>query len=139
MSDSGRFSADITASMASAESVLAAKGRSFYWARHLLGTLHAQRATRLYHLCRYIDDLADEGDSTALAQQALSEAAASIRDGYSRDPVIQDGLALMHECDIDAGIFLDLIAGVNQTLNRFAYLLWIRCCAIVTAWLVRWA
>ncbi|MFT6698194.1 MAG: phytoene synthase, partial [Polaromonas sp.] len=83
MSDSGRFSADITASMASAESVLAAKGRSFHWARHLLGTLHAQRATRLYHLCRYIDDLADEGDSTALAQQALSEAAASIRDGYS--------------------------------------------------------
>jgi phytoene synthase len=117
MSDSGRFSADIAASMASAESVLAAKGRSFYWARHLLGTLHAQRATRLYHLCRYIDDLADEGDSTALAQQALSGAAASIRDGYSNDPVIQDGLALMHECGIDAGIFLDLIAGVQSDLE----------------------
>jgi phytoene synthase len=117
MNDSGRSGSDMSAPTASAESVLAAKGRSFHWARHLLGTLHAERATRLYRLCRYIDDLADEGDSTALAKQALSCAAASIRDGYSNDPVIQDGLALMHECGMDADIFLDLIAGVQSDLE----------------------
>lgn len=117
MNDSGRFDADTAASTASAESVLAAKGRSFYWARHLLGTLHAERATRLYRLCRYIDDLADECHSTALAKQALSDAAASIRDGHSNDPVIQDGLALMRECNLDAVIFLDLIAGVQSDLE----------------------
>lgn len=117
MNDSHASGSDIAASTASAESVLAAKGRSFYWARHLLGSVQAQRATRLYRLCRYIDDLADEAASTALAQQALAGAAASIRDGHSDDPIIQDGLALMTECDIDAVIFLDLIAGVQSDLE----------------------
>jgi phytoene synthase len=117
MNDSCRSGSDIAASTASAENVLAAKGRSFYWARHLLGTLHAERSTRLYRLCRYIDDLADEGQSTTLAKQALLGAAASVRSGYSNDPVIQDGLALMHECGIDADIFLDLIAGVQSDLE----------------------
>jgi phytoene synthase len=117
MNDSCRSGSDIAASTASAESVLAAKGRSFYWARHLLGTLHAERSTRVYRLCRYIDDLADEGQSTTLAKQALLGAAASVRSGSSNDPVIQDGLALMHECGIDADIFLDLIAGVQSDLE----------------------
>lgn len=117
MNDSVGFDLDIAAASASAESVLAAKGRSFYWARHLLGAVHAERATRLYRLCRCIDDLADESQSTALAKQALSRAAASIRDGSSNDPIIQDGLALMRECDIDTIILLDLIAGVQSDLE----------------------
>ncbi len=108
---------DIAAPMASADSVLAAKGRSFHWARHLLGQVHADRATRLYRLCRYIDDLADECQSTALAKQALAGTAASIRDGCSDDPIIQDGLALLHECRIESVVFLDLIAGVQSDLE----------------------
>ena len=102
---------------ASADSVLAEKGRSFHWARHLLGPVHAARATRLYRLCRYIDDLADEGSSAELARQALMAAAASIRAGHSTDPILQDGLALMQECDIDANILLELIAGVQSDLE----------------------
>ena len=101
----------------SADHVLAEKGRSFHWARHLLGPVHAARATRLYRLCRYIDDLADEGSSTALAKQALMDAAVSIREGHSSDPILQDGLALMHECGIDADILLELIAGVQSDLE----------------------
>lgn len=103
---------------ASANSVLAAKGRSFYWARQLLGPVHAARATRLYRLCRYIDDLADETSSVLLAKEALAGAAASIRGGHSNQPVIQDGLALLQECSIDSDIFLDLIAGVQSDLER---------------------
>ena len=102
---------------ASADSVLAAKGRSFYWARQLLKPVHAARATRLYRLCRYIDDLADETSSVPLAKEALADAAASIRDGHSNEPVIQDGLALLQECGIDSDIFLDLIAGVQSDLE----------------------
>ena len=102
---------------ASADRVLAEKGRSFYWARHLLGPVHAARATRLYRLCRYIDDMADEGSSTALARQALMTAAVSIREGHSTDPILQDGLALMQECDIDTNILLELIAGVQSDLE----------------------
>jgi phytoene synthase len=100
----------------SADSVLASKGRSFHWARHLLGATHAARATRLYRLCRYIDDLADEGDSVLQAQQALAGVAASIRSGHSDDPILQDGLALMQECGIDPDIVLDLVAGVQSDL-----------------------
>jgi len=101
----------------SADSVLASKGRSFHWARQWLGAVHAARATRLYRLCRYIDDLADEGDSVLQAQQALAEVAASIRSGRSSDPILQDGLALMHECGIEADILLDLVAGVESDLH----------------------
>ncbi len=101
---------------ATADSVLASKGRSFHWARHLLSPSHAARATRLYRLCRYIDDLADETASVTLAQQALSGVAASIQRGQSDDPIIQDGLALMHECGIDADIVLDLVSGVQSDL-----------------------
>lgn len=100
----------------SAESVLATKGRSFHWARHLLARVHANRATRLYHLCRYLDDLADEAPSIEVAQQALAFAAASMQAGHSSDPVIQDGLDLMHECGIDVAIVLDLIAGLQSDL-----------------------
>lgn len=100
----------------SADTVLASKGRSFHWARYFLGTTHSTRATRLYRFCRYIDDMADEGDSGLSAQQALSVVAASIRCGHSDDPILQDGLALMHECGIEADIVLDLVAGMQSDL-----------------------
>ena len=101
----------------SANSVLASKGRSFHWARHLLGTIHATRATRLYYLCRHIDDMADESRSDVLAKQALADVVASVRIGQSKDPIIQDGLSLMQECGIDADILLDLIDGVQSDLE----------------------
>ncbi len=102
---------------ASADSVLASKGRSFHWARHLLGAVHATRATRLYRFCRYVDDLADEAESVPLAQRALAELVSSVRSGQASDPIIQDGLALIQECDIDADIVLDLISGVQSDLQ----------------------
>jgi phytoene synthase len=117
MNNSRQYDSEMSASAANADSVLATKGRSFHWARHLLGTVHARRATRLYHLCRYIDDLADEGGTPLSSRQALLDAAVSLRNGHSNDPIIQDGLALIHECRIDASILLDLIAGVQSDLE----------------------
>ena len=42
-----------------ADEMLRRHGRSFYWARHLLGRETARRSTLLYSFCRFIDDIAD--------------------------------------------------------------------------------
>ena len=97
---------------AAAEATLARQGRSFYWARRLLGATHADRATRLYAFCRRLDDLVDEATSPEEARVALAAADRAIADGRSEDPVLQDGLALMHECGIEPGIVRELIAGM---------------------------
>lgn len=105
-----------TTALADAERILAARGRSFYWARHLLGTQHAARATRLYRFCRYIDDLADETPSAALATQALDALSNALLHHYAITPLVADALALMHECEIDTSIMLELIQGVRSDL-----------------------
>lgn len=95
-----------------ADRVLAAKGKSFYWARHLLGPKHASRATRLYRFCRYVDDLADEDQSAARSKKNIAALRESILSGSTEDVVVRDGLALINECQIDKRAVLDLIAGV---------------------------
>lgn len=97
---------------AAAEATLARQGRSFYWARRLLGATHADRATRLYAFCRRLDDLVDEATSPEEARRALAAADRAIADGRTDDPVLQDGLALMRECGIEPGIVRELIAGM---------------------------
>ena len=97
---------------AAAEATLARQGRSFYWARRLLGATHADRATRLYAFCRRLDDLVDEATSPEEARVALAAADRAIADGRTDDPVLQDGLALMRECGIEPGIVRELIAGM---------------------------
>jgi phytoene synthase len=101
----------------SADAMLAAKGRSFYWARHLLGSVHAARATRLYGFCRLIDDLADNASSTEAARLDLSSVALAITTGVSADPIISDMLGLMRECQIESAIVLELIEGVTSDLE----------------------
>lgn len=92
--------------------ILAAKGKSFYWARHLLGARHSSRATRLYRFCRYVDDLADEDQSVASAKKNIAALRDSILSGSTQDVVVQDGIALITDCQIDKSVVLDLIAGV---------------------------
>jgi phytoene synthase len=97
---------------AAAEATLARQGRSFHWARRLLGSAHADRATRLYAFCRRLDDLVDEAASPGQARVALAAADRAIADGRSDDPVLRDGLALMRECGIEPGVVRELIAGM---------------------------
>ena len=98
--------------LADADRVLAAKGKSFYWARQLLGSKHASGATRLYRFCRYVDDLADEDQSAVRSKKNIAALRESIHSGSIADAVIQDGIALINECQIDKKVVLDLIAGV---------------------------
>lgn len=102
--------------LSAANSVLRQKGRSFYWARALLKAEHADRATRLYSLCRYIDDLADEATSIPEATAALEEVKRAILEGHSTHPVVQDGLRLIEACGIDAQVMCELVKGVGSDL-----------------------
>lgn len=105
------------AAWAEADEKLTAKGRSFHWARHLLGKTHAARATRLYGFCRYLDDLADEAESVETARANLAAASRAIASGESTDPVLSDGIHLMTECRIAPLIALELIGGLLSDLD----------------------
>jgi phytoene synthase len=100
-----------------AELILATKGRTFHWAKRLLGRCHGERAARLYAFCRYLDDLADEEASAEAAREHLDFAAEAIRRGQASDPVLADALALMRECSIEPAVPLELIAGLQQDLG----------------------
>lgn len=106
--------------LSEADAVLRQKGRSFYWARRLLKIEHAERATRLYSLCRYLDDLADEGTSIALSREALNDVKSFIVTCQADDPVVQDGLLLIEECGIDPHVICQLIDGVSSDLEAAA-------------------
>jgi 15-cis-phytoene synthase len=109
---------DATAVYAAADDLLALRGQSFHWARRLLGTRHAERATRLYGFCRRIDDMADESPSPAAAQAALSTVRHALQIGQSDDAALVDMLQLIHECGIDPAIPLELVQGVESDLGE---------------------
>ena len=102
----------------SANEVLSSKGRSFYWARHFLGRRHAERATRLYAFCRYLDDLADESTSPNEARSKIVAARKDILNGASADPAINDGLSLAQECGISKEPILEFINGIASDLDQ---------------------
>ncbi len=106
-----------------ADAVLVQKGRSFHWARRLLGARHAARATRLYGFCRRIDDIADESSSPVVARAALAAISIAIASGQPRDdePVVADMLALMAECDIAPVIVLELLHGMDSDLDPVCF------------------
>ena len=103
---------------AAANQLLARHGRSFHWARPLLGARHAERATRLYGFCRRIDDLADDTASQAAAHAALDTIRQALATGRSDDIAVRDMLQLMQSCHIDASIPLELISGVASDLGE---------------------
>ena len=106
--------------LSEADTVLRQKGRSFYWARGLLKKEHAARATRLYSLCRYLDDLADEATSAASSRTALNDVKLAVRSSQSNHLVVQDGLLLIQECGIDPNVICQLIDGLCSDLETVA-------------------
>ena len=106
--------------LSEADAVLRLKGRSFFWARRLLKTEHAERATRLYSLCRYLDDLADEATSAASSREELNDVKSFIVRRQANHPVVQDGLLLIEECGIDPHVICQLIDGVSSDLEAAA-------------------
>jgi phytoene synthase len=109
---------DSDAAYAAADRLLITHGRSFHWARRMLGARHAERATRLYGFCRRIDNLADEAASRGEAHAALDAIRRALGDGESDDVAVSDMLQLMHSCHIDPSIPLELIHGVESDLGE---------------------
>jgi phytoene synthase len=99
-----------------ANAALAHHGRSFYWARRLLGPVHATRATLLYGLCRRIDDLADT-QGCERPHEALDALAHALSSGQSADPLTAEVIQLLRQCRIDTAIPLQLIRGACGDLE----------------------
>jgi phytoene synthase len=102
----------------SANEVLFSKGRSFHWARHFLGSRHAESATRLYAFCRYLDDLADESSTPTDARSKIESVRKDILDGESADASISDGLSLARERGISREPILELINGIASDVGE---------------------
>ncbi|MDG1096500.1 MAG: phytoene/squalene synthase family protein [Methylophilaceae bacterium] len=100
-----------------ANEILFEKGKTFYWAKALLDSRSATKATRLYRFCRYVDDLADETDDKNKAFESLNQIIVSLKKGTSNDCSISDSIALFLECDIPISIPIELINGVLSDLN----------------------
>jgi phytoene/squalene synthetase len=103
--------------LAQARQTLAAKGKTFDWARRLLARPHADRATRLYAFCRHLDDLVDEASDARESRTRLSAVSEALRCHESADPVVSDAISLLDECGIDTKIPLALIDGLLADLG----------------------
>jgi len=117
MSRVDAVSAPTATSYATADALLARRGRSFHWARRLLSARHAERATRLYGFCRRIDDLADEAACPVEARAALAAVRSALQAGRSEHAEWADMLQLMRTSGIDPSIPLELIRGVEGDLG----------------------
>ena len=100
-----------------ANAILAKHGKTFYWARFFLSKDAAQKATRLYRFCRYIDDLADEAIDQNQAKNVLGDVIKSLEQSSASDPVIADAIALFAACEIPIEVPIALIRGVMSDLT----------------------
>jgi phytoene synthase len=104
----------MTPNDAKAMATLRSNGRTFYFASHLLGSAYRLRAARLYAFCRYVDDLADEGDDPQRAALELEKLQDSLRHGHSGQSCVTDMIALMKELAIPQETVQSLIQGVQS-------------------------
>ncbi|MDG1049538.1 MAG: squalene/phytoene synthase family protein [Planctomycetota bacterium] len=106
------------ASLADADRVLREKGKTFAWARRFLGRRHAERSTRLYAFCRYLDDVADETPDPEEAQQALGKIRADMVRGASADPMVSAVLEVLGGEGPGVEAAVSLIDGVRSDLGE---------------------
>lgn len=92
-------------------------GKSFHWAKHLMGAVHAERATRLYAFCREVDDLADNASSKEGAIESLSEVMACLDQGQVKAPWLLDAMLLFRSTRIASWVPRALVQGVLWDLE----------------------
>jgi phytoene synthase len=107
-----------------AEALLAANGRSFYWASRLLGRQMAGNAARLYAFCRVLDDMAD-GDiedgaqQLAIIQHQLSQLIDN-RKYHPLEPNLQAFMVLADAADIPLQPVMHLMDGLVADQQQVA-------------------
>lgn len=97
--------------------LLASKGKTFYWARFLLTKRHAQRATRLYRFCRFLDDLVDETEDIRVSKLVINQLRDDLMNSYSKDPLVADAIDLFNECNINSDVVMSLMNGIESDLS----------------------
>ena len=100
-----------------ARAVLRRHGRTFFFASHLLGSRHAERAAVLYAFCRHVDDLADEASDPQSARRALARVSNSLLTGRAEDPWTLSMLSLQAGPALWIVPALALVAGVSSDLD----------------------
>jgi phytoene synthase len=100
-----------------ARAVLRRHGRTFAFASHLLGAVHADRAATLYAFCRYVDDLADYAPDPDTARAALAAVSRALAKGRPDGPATAAMLALQAETQMPMAPALALVAGVASDLE----------------------
>lgn len=101
----------------SARAVLRHHGKTFYFASHLLGPIHAERAATLYAFCRHVDNLADDAIDTHAARIALAGVSNALRTGRAEDPWTAAMLSLQASTGMKMAPALELLAGVISDLD----------------------
>ena len=99
--------------------ILAHHGRSFAVAARLLPRDMADRAARLYAVCRMVDDIADRVGGAPAADRLDALRAALVR-GDTGDPLAREVLRLEAECGLDRGAAIELVEGVRGDLGAVA-------------------
>lgn len=93
----------------SATDVLRSKGKTFYWASRLLSTRHADRAAKLYVVCRHLDDIVDEATTKSEARIELKAFKEITLSG-----------TFFKEAKIDVRAFNALAEGIESDLEEVA-------------------
>lgn len=107
--------------LARADAVLREHGRTFTWARRFLGRRHAERATRLYALCRHLDDLADEATDEDAAAADLRRVRGELAAGCSEDPLVAAVLRQFGGNPAARDAAVSLVDGVLKDLGGVAF------------------
>ncbi len=101
-----------------ADRVLRENGKTFAWARRFLGSRHAERSTRLYAFCRYLDDVADETPDPVVAAAALGQIRSDLERGASTDPMVTAVLEILGTSGPGIEAATALIDGVRSDLGE---------------------
>lgn len=101
-----------------ADRVLRENGKTFAWARRFLGRRHAERSTRLYAFCRFLDDVADESEDPVQAAQDLAAIRSDLEQGTSSEPMLAAVLGILGGAGPGVEAALALIDGVLSDLGE---------------------
>lgn len=98
------------------ERSLATFGKTFHWASLALGERYGARVRALYALCRYADDLVDEG-TRAEAEAGFAGLWRDLDRGWSRTPAVARFLQVARETRLDLEPVRELLRGVASDLE----------------------
>lgn len=94
--------------------------RTFFFASLLMTADVAEKAARLYHFCRHVDDLVDLSTDTTAARARIAEWIQALACGQACDAAMADAMNLFRDCGIPDWIPIELLRGVESDLDPVA-------------------